>query len=319
MGLSFLTPLDALFALAAVVPLAALVAFERRSSEVRRSLALPRPPRRALVPVVVALVLLPGLVAAAAAQPVVIRQKLLQERVDAQAFFVFDTSRSMAARAPGGPTRLARAKREALRLRALLGDIPVGIASMTDRTLPNLMPTTDSALFARTVAQSVAVNRPPPSQRYPNRATTLQALLPLGQAHYFAPGVRHRLLVVFTDGESAQLPSTLRYSLQQTPLPQPMFVHVWAPDERIVVRGRVDERYVPDASSGEALAAFAELAHGRVFGERDMGALAATLHAAAGKASATTQVEAHARIALAPWFLLAGVVPLGLLLWRRNL
>ena len=30
-------------------------------------------------------------------------------------------------------------------------------------------------------------------------------------------------------------------------------------------------------------------------------------------------IDAYARIALAPWFVVAGVVPLGFLFWRRNL
>src|SRR5207248_1275733 len=155
-GVSFLTPLDGLFALAAAVPLAALVATERRSGRIRMALAVRAPGRRGLLPIVVSLGLLPALVAVAAAQPVVVHRQLVRERADAQAFFVLDTSLSMRARAaPGQPTRLARAKRLALRLRATMSDVPVGIASMTDRVLPNLMPTTDAALFARTLSQSV--------------------------------------------------------------------------------------------------------------------------------------------------------------------
>ena len=54
-----------------------------------------------------ALFLLPGLVAVAAAQPVVVRQQLVRERGDAQAFFVIDTSLSMeASGGPAQPTRL---------------------------------------------------------------------------------------------------------------------------------------------------------------------------------------------------------------------
>jgi hypothetical protein len=319
MGISFLTPLDGLFALAAAAPLAALLAFERRSGAVRRTLALPSPHRRRLVPVVAALALLPVLVATAAAQPVVVRQRLVTERADAQAFFVFDTSLSMQARAPGGPTRLARAKREALRLRATLGDVPVGIAAMTDRTLPVLMPTTDSVLFRRTLAQSVAVDSPPPSQEYRNRATTLQALLPIADSHFFSQKATHRLLVVFTDGEASALPSSFRFSGELSHLPSPILVHVWAPDERIFVHGRPDRRYVSDPTSIDSLQTFASLTRGRVFGEDEFGPLAATLHAAAGSASATTRIEAHARVPLAPWFVLGGILPLGFLLYRRNL
>jgi len=319
-GLSFLTPFAALFVLAAAVPLAALLLAERRASRVRRALSLGTPGRRALAPVVLALVLLPALVAVAAAQPVVVRQRQLTQRADAQAYFVFDTSLSMSARAtPGAPSRLARAKREALRLRATLGDIPVGIASMTDRTLPSLLPTTDAALFERTLRQSVGINRPPPSQRYPDRATALQALFSIAGAHFFAPGVTHRLLVVFTDGEATRLPEDARLSFPQESLVPPLFVHVWSADEHVFVRGKVDPRYQPDPASGQTLQEFASLTRGRVFGEHDLGRLAAVMHAEAGTATAETTVDAYARIALAPWFVLGGIVPLGFLFWRRNL
>jgi hypothetical protein len=317
---SFLTPLGSLFAIAAAVPLAALLVTERRASHVRGMLSLTTPPRRALAPVVLALVLLPALVAVAAAQPVVVRQRLLSQRADAQAFFVFDTSLSMSARpSRDAPSRLARAKLEALRLRAALGDIPVGIASMTDRTLPSLLPTTDAALFVRTLRQSVGIDRPPPSQRYPDRATALQALFSIAGAHFFAPGVTHRLLVVFTDGEAAKLPADARFSFPQESLVPPLLVHVWSADERVYLHGRVDRRYEPDPTSAQALAEFASLTHGRVFGEHDLGRVAAAIRTEAGKAAARTTVDAYARIALAPWFVLGGIVPLGFLFWRRNL
>src|SRR4029077_12280037 len=108
----FLTPVDALFAVAAAAPLAALLASERRSEGIRRLLGLRGPGRRAVAPVAIALFLLPGLVGVAAAQPVVVRQQLVRERGDAQAFFVIDTSLSMkASGGPAQPTRLARAER----------------------------------------------------------------------------------------------------------------------------------------------------------------------------------------------------------------
>jgi len=124
-GVSFLTPLDAIFVLAAAAPLFALLLTERRAERVRRLLALHGPGRRAIVPVVIALVLLPALVAVAAAQPVVVREQLVSERADAQAFVLFDTSLSMRATSGAGrPTRLARAKKLALRLQRSLADVP---------------------------------------------------------------------------------------------------------------------------------------------------------------------------------------------------
>jgi hypothetical protein len=320
-GVSFLTPLDALFGLAAAVPLAALLVTERRSHWIRRLLALSGPGRRAVVPTAVALLLLPVLVGVAAAQPVVVHEKLVSERADAQAFFVFDTSLSMQASAgPGQPTRLDRAKRLALRLQAALPDLPIGLASMTDRTLPNLMPTTDVTLFARTIDQSVGIDEPPPSQRYNGRATTFMALVPLVESHFFAPGVTRRLLVVFTDGESSQISPVLQLTLQRRVAP--LFVHVWSPGELIYDRDggrRPDPIYQTDPASAAALARLATITGGRAYTETQISQVAHAARDAVGFASTRTRIDSYARISLAPWFVLGGVLPLGFLLYRRNL
>lgn len=320
MGLTFLTPLDALFALAAVIPLAALWLAQTRMERVRRLFSLASPRRRELVAVIVALALLPVLMGVAAAQPVVIRHQLLGQRLDVQAFFVFDTSTSMTARTgPHGVTRLERAKREAEEVIAKLGDIPVGVATMTDRVLPDLMPSTSQVLIRRTLAQSVGIDRPQPSQLYKGRATTFSALYPIPYSNFYSPGVRHRILVVFTDGEATPIRTAVGYELARAMTVAPLFVRVWAPTERIYVHGRVDPRYRPDPTSARALSRFASAAHGRVFSENDLTPLVQEIRAEAGSDPVTTQVLGYARVALAPWFLLAGVIPLGFLLYRRNL
>jgi hypothetical protein len=316
---SFLTPFDAMFALAAVVPLAALLASERRSRAIRRVLSLPAPRSRAVLPVAVAIASLTSLVAVAAAQPIVVRQRLVSDRADAQAFFLFDTSLSMqASPRPGGPTRLARAKRLALQLRAKLADVPVGIASMTDRSLPNLMPTTDASLFTRTLYESVAVNRPPPSQAYKGRATTFQALVPLVESNFYGRGVQRRLLVVFTDGESSKISPLLQITLHRRVTP--VFVHVWATGERVYsAHGKPDPKYVSDPTSGAALAQLATLTGARrAYTEHELGQVERAARAAVGYGGKRSHVDAYSRVALAPGFVLAGVVPLAFLLWRRN-
>jgi hypothetical protein len=320
MGLTFLTPIDALFALAAALPLAALWLAHSRMEQVRRLFSLTSPRRRELAGVVGALALLPALLGVAAAQPVVVRHQLLGQRLDVQAFFVFDTSTSMSARTgPHGPTRLERAKREAEDVIPKLGDIPVGVATMTDRVLPDLMPTPNPVSIRRTLEQSVGINRPPPSQLYTRRATTLSALYPIAYSNFYSPGVQHRILVVFTDGEATPIRSAVGYELAGAMTVHPLFVHVWAPTERIYVHGRIDPRYEPDPTSASALSRFATAAHGHVFGENDLDSLAQTIRAEAGSTPVTTDVLGYARIALAPWFVLAGVIPLGFLLYRRNL
>ena len=190
---------------------------------------------------------------------------------------------------------------------------------MTDRTLPALMPTTDPALFSRTLAASVGIDSPPPSQPYTGRATTLEALVPVLQSHFFAASTRHRLVVVFTDGESSRLPPSLRYQVGQSAGLTALFVHVWSPGERIFKRGRqAGPELRADPTSGDALASFARLLGGQEFSEQQLGRVAAAAQAGVGHSGTERKVETYARIALAPWFLLAGVVPLGFLLWRRN-
>jgi hypothetical protein len=316
--MTFLTPFAALFALIAAVPVAALALTERRARSVRRLLRVHGPGRRALVPVALALVLLPCLVAVAAAQPVVIRQQKVSERADAQAFVLFDTSLSMKASAgPGLPDRLQRAKALAIKLEAALPDVPFGIASMTDRSLPNLMPTVDRTTFDRTVEQSVAIDRPPPSQPHRGRATTFDALVPLVQSNFFTQGVPRRLLVVFTDGESAKLSPVTKLTLQRRVTP--IYVHVWSPVERIFKRGgRPDRHYAADAESGAALANLAQVTRGKLYDERQLGKVERAAREAVGRAQTHTVVSAYARVPLAPWFVLAAIVPLAFLLWRRN-
>jgi hypothetical protein len=317
-GITFLTPLDGLFVLAALMPLFALLRTEQRAARIRRLLHLDAPGRRALLPVALSLVALPALVAVAAAQPVVVRQELLNQRADAQGYVLFDTSLSMtAASAPGAPTRLERAKHLAVKLQEALPDLPLGVGSMTDRSLPNLLPTTDSTLFDRTVAQSVQIDSPPPSQLYPDRATTFDALIPIVESHFYSSNVQRRLLVVLTDGEATKISALLKLSLQWRVTP--VFVHVWAPGERIFRRGKAVPNYAADPASTAALNEVAQITNGRVFDEHQLHKVVGAARDAVGRAGSEAVVSTYARVALAPWFVLGGVAPLGFLLWRRNL
>jgi len=319
LGVSFLTPIDGLFVLAAAVPLAALLRTEQRAARIRRLLRLSGPSRRNLIPVVSALVLLPALIAVAAAQPVVVRQQLVNERADAQAFVLLDTSLSMTASGGDGkPTRLGRAKRLAIRLQHALSDVPMGVASMTDRSLPNLLPTTDRTLFERTIDQSVQIDSPPPSQLYKDRATTWDALIPLVESHFYSQGVQRRLLIVLTDGEATKISPLLQASIQRRVTP--VFVHVWEPGERIYhAGGKIDAKYVADPTSTAALDEVARITGGtQAYQETDINAIVRASRDAVGRAGTQAHIDAYARVALAPWFVLAAIVPLGFLLWRRN-
>jgi hypothetical protein len=318
LAVSFLTPLDALFVIGGALPVTALLASRRRATQIRVLLGAVGSRPRAAAPAVVAIALLSALIAVAAAQPVVVRSRMVNERGDAQAFVLFDTSLSMtAAAAPGRPTRLARAKRLALRLQQALPDLPMGIASMTDRSLPNLLPTTDSTLFDRTVTQAIAVDEPPPSQVYSNRATTFTALVSLTENHFYSPVAKRRLLIVLTDGEASKVSPLLGLTLhRRVPM---VLVHVWESGERIFLSsGRPDPKYVSDPTSGHALDELASETGQQAFGEHDFGGIVQAARSIVGHAKTQTHIAAYARIPLAPWFVLGGIVPLAFLLWRRN-
>jgi hypothetical protein len=188
---------------------------------------------------------------------------------------------------------------------------------MTDRTLPNLMPTTDATLFSRTLTQSVAVDRPPPSQAYHlKRATSFEALVPIIQSNFFAQTVDRRVVVVFTDGEASKLVPYLNITLHRRV--EPVYVHVWRDGERIYHGGRVDPHYVADPASTDALRQLASVTGGDVFSESQPTAISHAMRAAVGFGGTRAHISAYARLALAPWFILAGAVPLAFLLWRRN-
>jgi hypothetical protein len=99
-----------------------------------------------------------------------------------------------------------------------------------------------------------------------------------------------------------------------------LFVHVSHPGERLYDRPheRADPNYQTDPTSMPSLEQVAAEAGGQAFAEDQIGDTASAARAAVGNHGATATLTADRRVALAPWFVLAGVLPLGFLLWRRN-
>ena len=126
-------------------------------------------------------------------------------RTDAEALFVLDMSQSMAASSGAtGATRLERAADAASRLRAAMPAVPSGVATLTDRVLPNLLPVADAAAFDATLRQAVAINQPPPREQNV-RATSFGALAAIPGSGYFERSAKRRAIVLLTDGESSLL------------------------------------------------------------------------------------------------------------------
>jgi hypothetical protein len=319
MDVRLITPLGALFALTAVVPLVVFLVRRRRLAAIREALGLPEPTLRSQLPLLLALVAVPVLLGMAAAQPVVETTRTAPERTDAQAFVVLDVSRSMlAAPGPGAPTRFERAREIALELRDSVPEVPFGVASITDRVLPHLFPTTDGPLYASTLRRALDVEKPPPGAFYLTQATNLNSLRAVPEKGYFTDSAMKRVLVVLTDGETQALEPGLEQAFRRPPRVETVFVHVSRPEERIYETGIAEGGYRTDPGSGASLDRAAALVGGRVFAEGDTAGVASAVRELVGEGQTVNRRQETGRLGLMPFLTALALVPLVLVLLRRN-
>ena len=320
-SLVLLTPLGGLVAVAAVLPLAAYFVGSRRVSAVRAALGLEPQVDGRERRYVASLVAVPILLALVAAQPAWRSSAHRRVRTDAQVYIAIDTSRSMLASAgPNSPTRLDRAKVAAIAIRAALPEFVTGVGTLTDRVLPNLLPSPNERSFASTVRAAVAIEQPPPARRGV-KATTLAALAQIPGGGTFAISARRRVLVVLTDGESRPFdPGPVAAALGRAPATTLVLVHVWGAGESIYAADcRREGAYRPDPASRAALASLADANGGAVFTDRQISAAARAARAALGSGPTHRLGLSSRTRALGRFVALAALLPLGLVLWRRNL
>jgi hypothetical protein len=319
-GLVFLTPSAAVVAVAVLLPVAAFVLAERRVAVVRRTLTL-QPPRGGVdVAALTSLVAVVLLLALAAAQPALSNTETQRVRTDAQVLFVVDVSQSMAAAGSrDGATRLDRARAAAIRLRSLVPGLSSGVATLTDRVLPNLLPVPDSAAFDATVNQTLAINQPPPRELNV-RATNFGALSSIPASGYFDDSATHRAVVLLTDGESAFFePAAVARALAVTPRTNFVAVQFWRRNESVYkASGRPDPNYRPDPASKTTLASLAAATNGQAFKEDDLGAAAASLRTMLGSGPTRPMGQSRTTRPLGPYVALLALLPLGLV-FTRNL
>jgi hypothetical protein len=302
------------------LPLAALVLVVRRAGRARRALALPPRRKRSLVVPVAAMVLAAALLGLAAAQPVLARTTRLHVRTDAEVFVALDVSRSMLARqARGAPTRLQRARSLAVQFREELPGIRVGVASITDRILPHLFPTADDDVFRTTIDRSIDIEQPPPRSQYSRNATSFDSLTDVSTRRFFAPTTKRRLLVVFTDGESTPITATrIGRIFARPPGIKTVFVHVWNPGERVYGTNGPEPQYRADPTSRAILEALAVATDGAAFREDELEAAARRARDSLGSGPTQAEGVKNARNGMAPYLALGALLPLGLLLARRD-
>jgi von Willebrand factor type A domain len=317
-GVSFLTPLALLFGFLVAVPLAVFGGRRRRAAAVRTALGLTEGTGRAWLVLAICLAAVPILVGVAAAQPVITSVRTVPERSDVEVWIVVDTSRSMLASASSrSPTRFARAQEDVIALQDRLRDVPLGLASFTDRVLPHLFPTVDQRVFRETTSEALGIERPPPSTSFGTNVTSLDALGAVPTLAFFNPETAKRALVVFTDGESQPV-STLGTDFAQENEIDVTFVKMGDGGDQIWEGGVSEAAYAPDPDAGETLAAAAAAVEGRVLAEGEVAEVAAAIRAALGTGPTTPRRIEGNRQALMPYVALLVVLPLGLVLYRRN-
>jgi len=320
-SLTLLTPHGALLALTAAVPLAALAVASRRERRARAVLRLAAPSRGRSWSRALAVTAVAGLLGLAATQPVLRSTSSLRVRTDAEALFVIDSSRSMlASRAPGARTRITRARDDAVRLRDELIDIPSGVATLTDRVLPDLLPVPDRSTFEQTIRQAVQIDNPPPATDDVT-ATDLGALGALGTQGFFSPSARHRVVIVLTDGESRPFDvHQTAHALGHAPGVTPILIRVSSPGEAVfAAAGQLEPAYHPDPSAGQALAGLAQAARGLTVPETALGKAARAVRTALGSGPTQNEGRIVSTRALAPYAALAAFLPLFLLLAEGRL
>jgi len=318
LAVAFASPWAGLVGLAAAIPLAALFVGARRSDRVARLLGLrPAPGRVALA--AAAIVALGVLVGAAAAQPVASSHAPRRVRADAEAWFVIDTSRSMLASASvEAPTRFARARRAAIALRARLPEVESGVASFTDRPVPNLFPTSSQPAFAATTLGALAIERPPPGPAGAIRSSSFEGLAAIPRDEFFLPSARRRLIVVLTDAE------TRGFDVRRTAKAfgrgyKLLVIRLWSRSERVYQPDGTAESYLPDPASHKDAERLVRATHGATFDETQLDAAAASARAYLGSGPTRRVGNEPRPVPLAPWLLAAAFLPLGLLLSRRGL
>jgi von Willebrand factor type A domain len=312
----FLSPLGWLVACAAVLPLGAAALRRRRERPMRRLLLLAPPPRTAGAAAAAAAVLAIALLAAATARPAISTAGGQRLRSDAQVFFVVDVSRSMLARRRHGRTRFERALSAAETILSRLSDVPAGVASLSDRPLPHLFPTGDRQVFSAVLHRSIGIQRPAASVgSVPNGVeTTFDPLDQLATAGYFGRGIRHRLVILLTDGESIPYsPNAVATQLQAGHVGL-LVVRFWNADERVYRPGGRIEPYRPDPG---AIRQLELLAPGRIYPESRTSAVVRAARQALGTGPSVT-IGQPRRFELAPYAALAAVLPIAFLLRRRD-
>jgi hypothetical protein len=252
------------------------------------------------------------LVAATAAQPARRVTSTTPARSDAEIYLTFDVSRSMlAATAPGGSTRLERARALGRTLVEHIDGVATGVATLTNRMMPLLFPTGDRRSVTAVIDHSLQIMQPPPIPYTTARESSLSALGLAADRSYFDPTARKRALIVFTDldSDAFSLSGTLR--ILHSHRIEPFVVRVARPGERVF-----DAKGRPYAYRSVSTVTVAGLrsAGWHAFEEGDTASVVATVRGMLGDGPVSRGGTVESQQNLAPYAAFAVVLLAALLL-----
>jgi hypothetical protein len=204
-----------------------------------------------------------------------------------------------------------------MRFRAAFPDVPVGIASFTDRVLPHLFPSPDDDVFTATLNRSLGIDRPPPHGSFVSDGDPACALESIVSRRFFTPTARKRLIFVITDGEC---PDRRREDRRR--LPRPPGVDDLPASSGTATSGSSTGTSPSRSTAGSALARHLDAAADTLGGHASTPRTSSTTRSPPPGASLATGRRScrgkRNRLALAPYLAGAIFLPLTLLLWRRD-
>jgi hypothetical protein len=308
MTITFAAPLAALAGLAGAVPIAVALERERRAAALRGELGLAPPTLRARLARPAALACAFALLGLAAARPSVRTQGQRLVRSDAQLFVVIDNSRSMlAAPTAHAAPRYRRAVEFARRLHLALPQLEAGVGSLNNRLLPYLFPAADTGAFDAVLADAYGILRPPPAPDIDHWVTTFDQLGRAGTRQFFSPGVRKRLLVVLSDGETRPFDARGVLRSLRSHGVIPIDVRFWQPGERIFRSdGKPESYHATQSNELHALRA----ARWQAYPESRFGAVVDAARRAVGSGPFAKASVERRQVSIAAAFALAAVAPL---------
>jgi len=300
--MEFLFPLGFAFALFALPLALFLWTIDSRSRAISRaSGADPGIRTVAIIIDLILLVLCVVLVATAIARPVRAEYESIGVRADAAVFYVFDVSQSMSAQSTHSESnvqnRLERAQRIASAAASDIPNVMSGVVGFTNFIGPHLAVTSDQSAVKAAILETVAVDSVPTAGHQGRGTVTTDLSVFSSAAKLFPENVAHKVLVIFTDGETRDTGITQRLAdyLYEERI-KFIVVGMGNDDERLPARDREGKKvggYDPHEPryGGEFLKELSHASGGVYFHEPDAITLAESIRSAVGESSVQTPAQ----------------------------